>query len=74
MSATLMASLTSVFRIESGIAASGALWESLNKSPRTSCRHIFPLTALKNLEIHKVFLRFFALSEKKSDVNLRTLI
>jgi hypothetical protein len=48
--------------------------EALNKFPRTSCRHIFPLAALKNLEIRKVFLRFFALPENKSDDNLHTLI
>ena len=32
---------------------------------------IFRLTALKNLEIHKVFLRFFVLPDEKSAAETR---
>ena len=34
--------------------------EALNKSPHSSWRQIFRSASLKNLEIHQVFLRFFA--------------
>ena len=36
------------------------LKEALNKSPHLSWRQIFRPASLKNLEIHQVFLRFFA--------------
>ena len=40
--------------------------ETLNKSPRTSWRQIFRPSALQTFEIHKVFLHFCALTDKKS--------
>ena len=40
--------------------------ETLNKSPRTSCRRIFRPSALQKFEIHKVFPHFCALTGKKS--------
>ena len=43
------------------------LKETLNKSPRMSCRQIFRLAVLKILEIHKVFPQIFALPDKKFD-------
>ena len=42
------------------------LWETLNKSPRTSWRRIFHPSALQKFEIHKVFLHFCAQAGKKS--------
>ena len=41
-------------------AMRSTLTEALNKSPHTSWRQIFGPASLKNLEMHKVFLRFFA--------------
>ena len=41
--------------------------ETLNKSFYTSCLHIFRLLAQKILAIQSVFLRFFELTDKKSD-------
>ena len=41
--------------------------ETLNKSLYTSCAHIFQPLAQKILRVRSVFLRFFELTDKKSD-------
>ena len=48
------------------------LKETLIKSRRTSWRHIFPLISSQNLEIHKVFLRFFDFIRRKICSPIRT--
>ncbi len=50
------------------------LKEALNKSPRTSGRKIFRPAALKNLEIHQVFLHFLPCRAKYFLLHPHTLI
>jgi len=51
---------------------SNGIKETLNKSPRTSWRHLFRLTLPEKLEIHKVFLRFSGFVRRKICSPIRT--